>query len=54
LIGLVGLPTAERDRLKTQARERFAAEVGADHPLVREAHAVYRRFVEASSVPSKS
>jgi len=52
--GYHALPTAERDRLKARARERFAAAVGADHPLVEEAHAVYRRFVEASSVPSGS
>jgi len=52
--GYHALPTEERDRLKAQARERFETEVGADHPLVQEAHAVYRRFMEASSVPSGS
>lgn len=52
--GYHALPTEERDRLKARARERFETEVGADHSLVQEAHAVYRRFVEASSVPSDS
>jgi hypothetical protein len=52
--GYHALPTAERDRLKARARERFETEVGADHALVQEARAVYRRFVEASSVPSGS
>jgi hypothetical protein len=52
--GYHALPTEERDRLKAQARERFETTVGADHPLVQEARAVYRRFVEASSVPPDS
>lgn len=44
--GYHALPTDERDRLKTQARERFVSAVGANHPLVQEARAVYRRFTD--------
>jgi hypothetical protein len=52
--GYHALPTEERDCLKAQARERFETAVGADHSLVREARAVHRRFIEASSAPSDS
>jgi hypothetical protein len=52
--GYHALPTDERDRLKTQARERFAATVGADHPLVQQARAVYRRFEEETSVQRRA
>jgi hypothetical protein len=46
--GYHALPSDERDRLKQRARTAFAEEVGADHPRVRAARALYERVADTA------
>lgn len=44
--GYHALPSAQREKLKQEARDYFEREVGADHSRVQEARRLYRQFVE--------
>lgn len=44
--GYHALPSERRDALKAQARERFEAEVGSEHPAVKRARALHGEYVD--------
>jgi len=44
--GYHALPSGQRTTLKQQARDRFANEVGTDHPLVDQTRTLYTQYID--------